>query len=257
MAEDSDARACSEETRRHDRPRWLCALLAESRVRTELHALHAFHHEIERIPSLVSEIMPGLIRFQWWREAIVGLGKGQAAEPHPVLRCLAVPLRDGRLGPEDLLALIESAEERFLTACEQEAATEKDIVTPPMQGSETQSGAVSVLGLRLIGLPASGGLDETMQAARAVGTAYGLCRTLVRSGDEASSEQRHAIRQLLENSRARQHQMPREALPVLALARFCDLTLSRKETRSLRQGREPFILSGPWQMILAALSGRY
>jgi phytoene synthase len=74
---------CTELVRTADKDRFLATLFAPAEYRDALFALYAFDIETARIPSLVSEALPGEIRLQWWRETIEGKREGEAAG-HPV-----------------------------------------------------------------------------------------------------------------------------------------------------------------------------
>ena len=84
MAEDAAA-YCAAQVRRYDRERWLGALFAPDATRPNLLALYAFNLEIAAIRELVREPHMGLIRLQWWRDALVEL-RGGAPRAHPVCR---------------------------------------------------------------------------------------------------------------------------------------------------------------------------
>ena len=68
--------AATEETvrtvREADRDRYLSVLFAPAEKRAALFALYAFNVEIARVRDLIHEPMPGEIRLQWWRDAILG-----------------------------------------------------------------------------------------------------------------------------------------------------------------------------------------
>lgn len=53
-----------------DRERFLACLYLPANIREDIATLWAFDAEISRIPSLVSEPMPGEIRLQWWRDLV-------------------------------------------------------------------------------------------------------------------------------------------------------------------------------------------
>ncbi|MCG6856793.1 MAG: phytoene/squalene synthase family protein [Salaquimonas sp.] len=72
---------CLDLLRQADPDRYLACLWLRREWRGAVAALYAFNAEIARIPSLVSEQMPGEIRLQWWREVIEG--KREAGD-HPV-----------------------------------------------------------------------------------------------------------------------------------------------------------------------------
>ena len=59
-------------------------------ARRHLFALHAFNAEVARIRDVISEPMPGEIRLQWWRDAIVS-GEGGG---HPVATALNATIRE-------------------------------------------------------------------------------------------------------------------------------------------------------------------
>jgi phytoene synthase len=78
--------------------RYLATLFAPAEAREALFALYAFDHEIGKVRHVVSEPMAGLIRLQWWRDALA------AARPpdHPVVGALqpvldALPRQRARL----------------------------------------------------------------------------------------------------------------------------------------------------------------
>ncbi len=58
-----------------DPERYACCLYLPNTVRDDIATLWAFDAEVNRIPSLVSEPMPGEIRLQWWRDLV------KSAEP--------------------------------------------------------------------------------------------------------------------------------------------------------------------------------
>ncbi|MBN9067012.1 MAG: squalene/phytoene synthase family protein, partial [Rhizobiales bacterium] len=66
----------SEETvkivREGDRDRYLSVLFAAEAKRPALFTLYAFNVEVARVRDLIHEPMPGEIRLQWWRDAILG-----------------------------------------------------------------------------------------------------------------------------------------------------------------------------------------
>ena len=105
------------EARRLDPDRSLALALAEPGDRPLLSSLVLFNAELARIPELVNEPMAGMIRYQWWHEAVADAAGEKAAASsalgrHPVLPALAAGLADGRreaeldrLQPADLGAL--------------------------------------------------------------------------------------------------------------------------------------------------------
>lgn len=73
---------CGDQVRRFDRDRFLLSLSAPKERRTALWALFAFNTEIARTREVVSEAMLGMIRLQWWRDA---LAAGNPVKGHYVL----------------------------------------------------------------------------------------------------------------------------------------------------------------------------
>ena len=71
-----------------DRDRTLCAMLAPEAVRADLLALLAWNAELARVADQVSEVMVGLIRQTWWREAIEEVIAGKKPRPHEVVQAI-------------------------------------------------------------------------------------------------------------------------------------------------------------------------
>jgi phytoene synthase len=99
-----------DEARRLDPDRTLTLAVAAAEDRPLLLALVVFNAELARIPELVSEPMAGMIRYQWWRDAVARAAAGSAGGEHPVLPSLAAGLRSGRVRQAALLDLIEARE---------------------------------------------------------------------------------------------------------------------------------------------------
>lgn len=71
------------ELRANDPERFLACLYLPEQIRHCAMTLYAFNAEIDRIPSLVSEPLPGEIRIQWWRDLLKSggnVGSGPLAE---------------------------------------------------------------------------------------------------------------------------------------------------------------------------------
>jgi NADH dehydrogenase [ubiquinone] 1 alpha subcomplex assembly factor 6 len=67
--------------------RYLATLFAAAAAREALFALYAFDHEIGRVRHVVSQPMPGLIRLQWWRDALAAIAADRPLA-HPVVQAL-------------------------------------------------------------------------------------------------------------------------------------------------------------------------
>lgn len=80
---------CGELVKAQDPDRFLLSMFAPASVREDLWALFAFNHEIAKTREVVSETQLGLIRLQWWREAIAGVFERDEVLEHEVLKALA------------------------------------------------------------------------------------------------------------------------------------------------------------------------
>ncbi|MGO9758519.1 MAG: phytoene/squalene synthase family protein [Roseiarcus sp.] len=97
---------CETLTREHDRDRWLAGLFAPSIARPPLFALAAFSYEVGRLREIVREPLAGEMRLQWWRDALIGAGRGEAPG-HPVAAALSDTIERFNLPPQafdDLLS---------------------------------------------------------------------------------------------------------------------------------------------------------
>ena len=72
-------RHCEALVRAHDKDHYLTSLFAPAERRRYLFALYAFALEIGRVKAAVTEPMTGVIRLQWWLEAVTGLRAAEAA----------------------------------------------------------------------------------------------------------------------------------------------------------------------------------
>ncbi len=100
---------CAEQVRRHDPDRYLCTLFAPAARREALFALYAFNDEIARTREQVSEPMLGMIRLQWWREAVAAIYDGKPPK-HDVAEALAAVVAAGGLEHAEIDRLIDSRE---------------------------------------------------------------------------------------------------------------------------------------------------
>ncbi len=154
---------CGRQCREHDRDRYLCALFAAPRRREGLFALAAFNNELAQIATIVSQPMLGLIRLQWWRDALVGLARGEVLA-HPVIEALAEAKASFPLDVDLLHAAID--------------AREREMDDVPIVDTrqlfafvDATSGGLNEAGAVLLGADA-----QQRQAARAAGRAHGLMR---------------------------------------------------------------------------------
>ena len=159
----SDLEYCVDQLRRLDRDRFLAALAAPADLRADLMVLYAFNCEVARVRESVSEQMLGLIRLQWWRDAIGEIFAGNPRR-HVVVTPLAEMVRRRGLSQAPFLRLIE--------------ARERDLDNDPPQSVEAleayaaaTSGSLIELALEICGV---GLRERELALARHVGIAYAL-----------------------------------------------------------------------------------
>lgn len=87
--------------RQHDPDRFLLSLFTRHKSRAALWALYAFNYEIAKTREVVSDTTIGLIRLQWWRDAIAEIYDGRTVRQHEVVTPLAQAIKQYQL-PRDL-----------------------------------------------------------------------------------------------------------------------------------------------------------
>jgi phytoene synthase len=80
---------CGAHVRDHDPDRFLLSMFAPAERRESLWALFAFNYEIAKTREVVSETQLGLVRLQWWREAVGKIYDGSDMPDHEILKALA------------------------------------------------------------------------------------------------------------------------------------------------------------------------
>lgn len=88
-----------------DPDRFLCAMFAPAGAREALFALIVYNYEIARVRETVSEPAAGLIRLQWWREALIAASEGGNLPRHELLPPLAEAMKRHQLPLEPFLEL--------------------------------------------------------------------------------------------------------------------------------------------------------
>ncbi len=101
---------CGQVVRENDPDRFLLSMFASADRREDLWALFAFNHEIAKTREVVSETQLGLVRLQWWREAVGKIFEGGEFPQHEILKSLAPAIRTHRL-PKDLFDTLVYARE--------------------------------------------------------------------------------------------------------------------------------------------------
>ncbi len=100
---------CGNLVRQQDADRYLLSLLYKGAQREALWALFAFNHEIAKTREVVSETATGLIRLQWWRDAVNKIYDGEVLE-HEVVKALADTIAQYDLPKEPFETLIYARE---------------------------------------------------------------------------------------------------------------------------------------------------
>jgi phytoene synthase len=100
--------------RRVDEDRWISSRFAPAEQRRALTALYALNYELVRVQEVVSEETLGLIRFQWWREAIQEIEAGKPPRGHDVCLALSEEIAAGRLKPGALQKLVDGYQAAFV-----------------------------------------------------------------------------------------------------------------------------------------------
>ena len=109
----SDLSYCGQLVQEHDPDRFLLSMFAPAERREALWALFAFNHEIAKTREVVTETQLGLIRLQWWRDAIAALYGDETERgvpEHEVVGALVVAIMDHDLPREHFDALIYARE---------------------------------------------------------------------------------------------------------------------------------------------------
>src|SRR5262245_19775917 len=163
---DADLAYCLEQVRRFDRDRYLTALFARPPARADLMALYAFNLEVAKTREVVREPMMGLMRLQWWRDALAEIYAGSERR-HQVVQPLAAAIRRHRLERAPLDRLL--------------AAREHDLEEIPPADLPALVDYVDATagGLGLLAAQTLGGVGEpAATAVRAVWTAWALAGLL-------------------------------------------------------------------------------
>ena len=149
--------------RLHDRDRYQTALFAPADRRDALFALYAFNYEIARIRESVREPMLGLIRLQWWRDALDEIYAGKPPRRHEVVAPLAQAIAARGLSQAHFTALLDAR------AQDMEEMPPESLETLERYAAGT-SGSLILLALEVLGVRA----PEAAETGRAIGIAYAL-----------------------------------------------------------------------------------
>jgi NADH dehydrogenase [ubiquinone] 1 alpha subcomplex assembly factor 6 len=242
--------AAAELVRHHDRDRYQTALFAPAARREALFALYAFNYEVARVRETVREPALGLIRLEWWREAIAAAYDGGPVRRHAIVEPLTETIRRARPTRAHFERLIEARERDLDDAPQASLAALEDY-------AEGSSGRLVMLALELLEVREA----AVIQAAGQVGIGYALAgmlramryfaatgrsvipadiarRTGLDEGDyrarrgtpairAAAAEIAAAARHHLQSARARRADIPPGAMPALLPAVVADRSLAR------------------------------
>ncbi|MBM3524574.1 MAG: squalene/phytoene synthase family protein, partial [Alphaproteobacteria bacterium] len=157
-----EAAYCADQVRRFDHERWLTTLVAPADARRALLALYALNVELARTRESIREPQMGLIRLQWWRDAIAEL-YDRSPRRHPVVQELDTVAIVERVPIGDVIDLIDARERDLDDAPPDSLAALEDY------GAAT-AGRLAAIALRVLGL-----YDLPARAAAVTsGTAWAL-----------------------------------------------------------------------------------
>lgn len=234
---------CENQVRHDDKDRYLTALFAPADRRAGIFALYAFNLEIAKIRDLVSEPQLGLIRLEWWREALAGIYRG-APPQHPVAAELSESILRHNLPRETFDLMIEARSADLIDDTFQ--TLEGLVEYAAGSGSALVSLALQVLGV---------GQNQSAahKAGHHVGIAWALTslrrtRVLPVSNDRILE----TVRLHLDAARALRNKVPKEALPALLPA----VLAGRRLGRLGRHKRDPSPLD-QLALYVYAVTGRY
>jgi phytoene synthase len=153
--------SCERLVRKEDFDRYLAALFAPVTVRPHLLALYACNYEVAKTAESVSQPTLGLIRLQWWRDAVGEIYAGRIRN-HEMVQAIAAAIGAHAL-PRSLFDALIDARENDL-----EESPFADMATLEAYADAT-SGNVIRLTLRILGAG-----DRFDGCAREAGIAYAL-----------------------------------------------------------------------------------
>jgi len=262
--------------------RYLATLFAPPEVREALFALYAFDHEVGRVRHLVREPMAGLIRLQWWREALAA----PVPPAQPVARALHRALGASVLDRARLEGALAARERELeepppadLAALEQHlGATSGGITQAALAALGATDGAAPAAGERIGLVVGIAALLRALPADLAQGRSLLPTAELARHGVDAAGlatpQQPETALRLdpvivllaargvahLQAARALRAAVPRAALPALlpgtlAAAHLARLGRARHDLVA-RVGQRPAALA-PLSLLWRHMTGRF
>jgi phytoene synthase len=155
--------------RQHDRDRYQTALFAPASRRDALFALYVFNYEIARIRESVREPMLGLIRLQWWRDALDEIYAGKPLRKHEVVPPLARAIAAHGLSKTHFSALLDARAQDMEEVPPESLAALEDYAAGT-------SGNLILLALEVLGVREA---SAAVEAGRDIGIAYALTGLLI------------------------------------------------------------------------------
>ncbi|HEY1504688.1 MAG TPA: phytoene/squalene synthase family protein [Stellaceae bacterium] len=154
--------------RRHDRDRYQTALFASAERRDALFAVYAFNYEIARIRESVREPLLGLMRLQWWRDALDEIYAGKTPRRHEVVTPLARAIAAHGLSKAHFTALLD-------TRAQDMEEVPPDSLAALENYAAATSGRLILLALEVLGVREA----KATETGRDIGIAYALAGLLV------------------------------------------------------------------------------
>ncbi len=167
---------CGELVRQYDPDRFLISLLMPAERRAALWALFAFNHEIAKTREVVTDTTLGLIRLQWWRDALAEVYDGKKPRQNEIMPDLAAAIAQYDLPREDFEQLVYAREFDL-----------ENVLPASMEGLENYADFTGAPLLRLA-LRVSGETEDE-KTLRDIAVGYGLSG-LLRAVPFHASQQR-------------------------------------------------------------------
>jgi len=146
--------------RQHDRERFVTALFVPPDRREDLFALYALNVELSKIRDQAREPLAGLIRLQWWRDALLA---GQGGAGHPLVEPVRLAIDRRQLAPDQIDAILIAREADF----------DPDPPADPDAAELVAASAPVALGLVALSILGADGAVER-ESVRDVGAALGI-----------------------------------------------------------------------------------
>ena len=274
---------CLAQVRQGDRDRYLALLFSPAAARGGLAAVAAFNLELARAASEISESMLGLVRLQWWREAVEEIRAGGATRRHPVVDALSTATRARRLSTDRMLAMIAGKEEELESdgAPTQSAFDARADVTaanlirlsleavgldpaePTLAAASSEIGrAYATVGCARSVLLDAGRRRLRLPAETLAGAGVDLDKLFDLRPQPALATCLGALAKQAESdlNAARRRPIPRRARPLTLTARLAVLHLERLR-RAAYDPFDPRVIAMPpfdvWRLLGTAITGRF